>query len=147
MADFSHLNKLRVSSERLVDYPLYQLEGEPVLHLSPASESNKGYFNALLRKAGKSARAVKNNKLNVHIVKENRDEDRVLFAKHVVKGWSGVTDSSGKHVEFAEGEALGFLSSLPDWIFDEIRTFASDIQNFIEAPLDVEEKAKNLQSD
>ena len=67
----------------------------------------------------------------------------MLYAKHIVKGWTGIVDNKGKAVEFTEGECLGFLSSLPDWLFDELRAFASDLQNFIEAPIDVEEKAKN----
>ena len=141
MANFSHLAKLEVSGNKTVDFTIFQIEGEPSLQVTAASESNRGYFNELLRKGGK--RQAKKTKLDAATIKTNREEDRVLYAKHIVKGWTGVNDDKGKAVEFTEGECLGFLSSLPDWLFDELRAFASDIQNFIEAPIDVEEKAKN----
>lgn len=140
MASFSHLAKLEVSGNKTVDFAIFQIEGAPVLHVVAASESNRAYFNELLRKGGK--RQAK-KKVDAETVKSNREEDRVLYARHIVKGWSGIKDDKGKVVEFTEGECLGFLSSLPDWIFDELRAFASDLQNFIEAPIDVEEKAKN----
>lgn len=140
MANFSHLKKLEVSGNKTVEFTIFQIEGEPSLHVVAASESNRGYFNELLRKGGK--RQAK-KKVDAATVKSNREEDRVLYAKHIVKGWTGVNDANGKEVEFTEGECLGFLSSLPDWLFDELRAFASDIQNFIDAPIDVEEKAKN----
>lgn len=141
MANFSHLEKLEVSGNKTVDFTIFQIEGEPSLQVTAASESNRGYFNELLRKGGK--RQAKKTKVDAETIKRNREEDRVLYAKHIVKGWTGVNDADGKPVKFTEGECLGFLSSLPDWLFDELRTFASDIQNFIEAPIDVEDKAKN----
>ena len=143
MADFSHLKQYNVSTETFVEFPLDMLDGRAVLHLAPASESNKGYFNALLRKAPKAARAGKLAKVDVNVVKNNRDDDRALYAKHIIKGWSGLFDSQGEEVLFSEEEVISLLEHLPDWIFDEIRAFASNVQNFIEFPVDVEGKAKN----
>ena len=140
MASFTHLAKLEVSGNKTIDFTIFQIEGEPTLHVTAASESNRTYFNELLRKGGK--RQAK-KKIDAATVKSNREEDRVLYAKHIVKGWTGVMDDKNKEVAFTEGECLGFLSSLPDWLFDELRAFASDLQNFIEAPIDVEEKAGN----
>ena len=143
MADFSHLQQLNISTQSTVDFPMYQLAGEPVLKLLPASESNRDYFNALLRKTSAKGKRLQKKVFTAEMLKDAREEDRIMYAKHILKGWEGITDKEGNDVPFTEGEALGFLSSLPDWIFDEIRAFASDIQNFIENPIDVEEKAKN----
>lgn len=140
MASFSHLSKLEVAGNKTVDFTIFQIEGLPTLQVTAASESNRPYFNELLRKGGK--RQAK-KKVDIATVKSNREEDRVLYAKHIVKGWSGVCDDKGKDVPYSEGECLGFLSSLPDWLFDELRAFASDIQNFIDEVIDGEEKAKN----
>lgn len=142
MANFSHLKSLNVSGTTVVEYPLYQLDGNAILHLASASESNKGYFNALLRKAGRTAQAVKANAVNANTLKQNRDEDRVLYAKHVLKGWSGILDADSTEVPYNEENGEEFLQSLPDWLFDEIRNFASNVRNFIDSPIDVEDKGK-----
>lgn len=140
MANFSHLKKLEVSGNKTVDFVIFQIAGEPIMKVVAASESNRPYFNELLRKGGK--RQAK-KKVDAATVQSNREEDRVLYAKHIVKDWSGVQDEKGKDVPYSHDDCLGFLQSLPDWLFDELRAFASDLQNFIEAPIDAEEKAKN----
>lgn len=145
MVDFSQLAVLEVG-QQTVDYEVYQIAGEPILKLLPASESTKPYFNALLRKSGKKVRAMQSSRFSGAMIKENRAEDRILYAHHIIKGWSNVTDANGQAVEFSAENVLDFLNALPDWIFEEIRRYASDIQNFInegEESLDVEEVAKN----
>ena len=143
MVDFSHLSQLDVKKEKTVNYRLYQIEDEPTLVLSSATEANKPYFNALLRKSKKNLRAIQSKAINVDTVTKNREEDKALYAKYIVKGWCGVKDASGNDVEFSEENASDFLYSLPNWIFDEIRSFASDIQNFVDELPDTEETAKN----
>lgn len=142
MINFSHLSKLKVSADKTVDYDLYQLEGEPVLQLLPATEANKPYFNALLRASRKNVRAVQSKKVNVHTIENNRNEDRQLYGKFIVKGWKGIVDSKGKEVEFSEENVLGFLAALPNEIFDDMRTFASETDNFIESGI-AEQTSKN----
>lgn len=144
MADFSHLKKYNAASDKVVEYPLYELSGDEVLHLSSASENNKGYFNAVLRKTGKAQRAIKGG-ISANLVKQNREEDKELYAKHILKGWSGILDSEGNEVAFSHENAEAFLKALPNHIFDGIRAFAADVQNFVDT-VDVETKAKNSQN-
>ena len=80
------------------------------------------------------------------MVRENRDQDRVLFAKYVVKGWKRIIDSEGNEVEFNEKNCFDFLTCLPDWIFDQVRNFAATPDNFIDDET-VSELSKNLQTD
>ena len=143
MSKFSHLKQLDVQREQTTEYPLYQLAGEPVLILAPATESNRGYFNSLLRKSRKNMRVVQSGKVNASVVKNNREEDKKLYAEHIIVGWKNMLDSSGNEIPFSKEDCADFLNELPDWLFDEIRTFASNVQNFIEDAIDAQETAKN----
>ncbi len=142
MANFSQLKELEVS-DKTVDYHIYQIEGEAVLKLLPASETTKPYFNALFKKSRSRVKAIQSSKMNVGMVKDNRDEDRGLYSKHIVKGWAGIVDADGKVVPFTEENVFDFLTALPDWIFEDIRNFAADIQNFIDEEINTEDIAKN----
>lgn len=143
MTDFSHLEKLDVAGEKTATYTLYQLAGEPTLLVSSATESNKPYFNALLRKSRRNVRAVQAKNINAGTISENRDEDRALYAEHIVKGWEGVKDSKNNTVEFNKENLKDFLEALPNWLFDEVRNFASRPENFIEDVIETEDIAKN----
>lgn len=146
MPDFSHLEKLDVQRDRIVHYVMYNIEGEPVLHIGPATEANRPYFNALLRKSRSTARIVKAKSMTAGVVEENREDDRILYAKHVVKGWTGIADKEGNEVPFTEENCLDFLKALPGWLFDDLRQYAGDTQNFLVDEMNTEEVAKNLES-
>lgn len=144
MTDFSHLTKLSVDSKNTADFPLYDLEGTPVLQLTHAGQSNKGYYNALLKTAASATkRGVKANALNSSILDENRAEDKKLYPKFIVVGWTGITDSQGKDVPFDQERCTEFLKCLPDYIFDEIRAFAGNPRNFTDMEIDSESVGKN----
>lgn len=144
MADFSHLGQLDVGAST-ADFTIHQItiDGKsPTLILKPATEANKGYFNVLLKRAGKSARKVRAGSINSGLVEENRDEDRDLYPKFIVVGWKDVLDVNGVEVDFNLEDCIKFLAQLPNWVFDDIRNFAGDPSNFIEM-IDLEINAKN----
>lgn len=143
MADFSHLKQHEASQEP-VDYPLYEIDGDIALKVVAAGENNKGYFNALLRSQGSSRGRAKISAKTIsqETLDSFRDEDKKLYAQHIIKGWENVVDSSGKKVKFSVKEAESFLEQLPNWIFDGIRKFCSDIGNFVDR-VDSEDKGKN----
>lgn len=143
MTDYSHLNKLAVSSTKTATYDIMQIEGAPKLTLKAATEANKPFFNALLKRGKASARIIKSKGMNADMLASYRDEDRVLYAKHVITGWSGIKDASGKEVSFSQDECSAFLGALPDYIFDEIREFATNEGNFVDDAVDVEGTSKN----
>ena len=58
MSDFSHLQRFDVAAAETVDYELYQIDGEAVLEIAPATDANKPFFNATLRRSRKSVRAL-----------------------------------------------------------------------------------------
>lgn len=142
---FSHLSKYEVKADRRIEYVLDDIEGEPILILAPATSENKPYYNKVLRKTAKNPlKAIK--KINAGTVRENRDQDRVLFAKYVVKGWKRIVDGDGEEVEFSHQNCFEFLSALPDWIFDQVRNYAASPDNFIDEDT-ISELSKNLQTD
>jgi hypothetical protein len=144
MSKFSYLEKLDVSASKTVEYTINEIDSQPKLLISPATEANKPYFNAILRRARKNNKAVQAGAINVGIIQSNRNEDRELYAQHIIKGWEGVVDDRGKVVEFNATDCLEFLQALPDYIFDGIREFASNPQNHTsQESIDVETTAKN----
>jgi hypothetical protein len=145
--DFSHLKQFDVTASRTAEFTLHQITwpsgGSPTLVVTPATEANKPYFNALLKRVSRSSKAVRAGKLNAGMISENRDEDRALFPRHVVKDWHGVEDAEGNEVSFSAADCEQFLVQLPDWMFDELRDFASNPTSFVDDIQDPGETAKN----
>lgn len=143
MADFSHLAKLDVPASGTKDYELVQITingKSPVLEVVHAGESNKVYFNELLKRGNRNQRQIVAGKITTALIEDNRDENRKLYAKHVVKGWRDVADATGKPVPFTQEAALEFMEALPDWLFDQVTSFCSDPLNFVgDTSLDVGE--------
>lgn len=130
---FKKLKALEVSGNT-AKLTLYQIEGEPVLILKPATEANKPYFNAILKKSAGRLRTITSGGINSSVIQENRASDRELFPLHVAVGWERVTDDNGAEVTFSSSACAEYFEALPDWIFDEVRTFASNPSNFVTGP-------------
>ncbi len=145
MSDFSHLGALDVMSSTTAEYTIFQISVNgisPTLILAPATEANESYFNAAMRQSGKRMKAVRAGNLNPKVLEEQRELDRKLFPRYVIQGWRDVTDAAGNAVAFSAEECEAFLRQLPNWLFDEIRMFASDAANFVDT-VDIEVIAKN----
>lgn len=149
MVDFSHLAQAQVRADSTAPYKMHELTNYgrvPTLILRPATEANKPYFNALLKRTSKNARLVASGAISSDMLDENRKEDRVLYPQHVIAGWEDVVDAGGKDVKFSKENVSAFVAALPDWIFDNLTVFARNPSNFVEdAPAtdDVEATAKN----
>jgi hypothetical protein len=140
--DFSHLQKLDIK-DKTARYSFYQIRDEPTLILRPANEANKQYFNAVLSKSRKNVRAIQAGHVNQSMIAESRNKDRELYPSFVVVGWENVVDSQGEEVPFSSEACRDFLNALPDWLFDELRTFAAKSSNFAEDRVDAGEVAGN----
>lgn len=146
MANFKHLKSLDIQGQQTTRFTLYQVDGEPWLEIRPAAEVNRNYFNSLLKRSRKNLKRIRAGAVNAAQIAENRDEDRTLYPKHVVVGWGGVRNDEGVEVDFSVEDCAAFLRALPDWLFDELRVFASDVTNFLpeeeDPPLDAEVTGK-----
>ena len=138
--DFS---KYAVSSTKTAQYEFLAIDGTPTMTVKPATEINKPFYNALLRRSKNTARVVKARGINAEMVASNRNEDRVLFAAHVIVGWDKVVDANGKVVPFSKEECEAFLVALPDYLFDDLREFATNEGNFVSDSVDTEGTSKN----
>lgn len=153
MANFKNvLTRLKVA-ERTVPYTIFAIsfpnpeggEVSPTLQVLSSTDRNEGYLNDLLKSRSVQARA-KVRTPNSKMLKAARAEDVRLFAKHVIKGWSNMYDDSAVVVPFSVTECESFLTQLVDSapeIFDELRAFCGDIDNFRESAIDQEGIAKN----
>lgn len=148
--NFDHLKSLDVAG-RTTRYTLSFMTKQPaagedaeypVLIVKPATEANRVFANEQLRMTKKTAPAVRAGAINMHMIAETRNNDRALYAKYVIVGWEGIYDSAGQPVPFSPGECAVFLDALPDYLFDEIRTFCSNPSNFAEQ-VEVAKIAKN----
>lgn len=133
MTDFSHLDVLtpKVTATR---YDLPALGIGAHLMVLPAIEANRPYFAELHQRVLAQSRLQRAGaEVSADTLRKNREEDRALYARHVIVGWSGIHDAAGTMVPFSAGAALDLLRALPDHMFDVLRVFCSEARNFAEA--------------
>lgn len=131
--DFSFLQQAQVSNTETKKYVFTQfsIRGKnPFLEVLPATEANKAYFNAVLKSATKRKARTS---IPSDILKERRDEDRILYPKYVVKGWGNIVNAQGEEVAFTEEDCAAFLAQLPDWIMDQFRDWCATPESFVES--------------
>lgn len=136
---FEHFKKLSTEMQDTKEYTFYEIEGHPTLIVSPATESNKKYYNAALRMA-RTGGVRSRNSVTVKTLAQTREQERDLYPKYIVKDWKDVTDVDGKVVEFNEEDCRGFINALPLELFDELRFFCGDFKNFAEEDEELEDK-------
>lgn len=137
MSRFGHLSKYDTSAQTTwVEVPELGSDEKPArLQLSPAAESNKPYFNALLRLSGKRARRLQKKQVTVADIEQNRLEDAQLFPKYIIRGWEGVIDEAGNEVPHSQEAASEMCQALVKFapnVFDRIRDAAGTLEEFYE---------------
>jgi hypothetical protein len=142
MADFGHIKSKRIET---AEYVFHEIESPKpfTLIVRPAGETNKKYYNEMLRRAEHLQK--RKAKINVDMIIANRDKDRELFPEYVVVGWKNVLDKDGKEVVFSKEDCAAFLAALDDDMFDGLRTFCSDASNF-RATVDASAASGNSQT-
>jgi len=128
-----------------------------VLDVAYAGEENREFFNESLRRDGtrKRARALERARKEAqregkeldpaHFLRykqDEREEDRDLIARYIVRGWRGVRNRQDQEVSHSAEAALALMRALPDWLFDRLRRFVTTEENFVVAALDPEEVAE-----
>lgn len=161
-ADFSQLDKLAVSTDKKVEYELFELEGAPLLTVCCAQD-NEDYLNKIRSQRSQIERKVrkiqakqkKSRRLRpTDIIQElMRPVDVECYPGTVVKAWDkNIVDSTGAKVAFTDDNCSAFLAKLPNHIFDPLRIFVADPNNFLDIddisvdPDEMEEIAGNLRS-
>lgn len=128
MPDFSHLAKLEEATETArFEFP--HIKGEPWLEVKQANDTNPAYYNGLLRYQRRFSRR-RGQAITVQDVAENREQDRLLFARHVVVKWGNVRDRAGADVPLSEEACREFLQAIPNIDMDDLRDFAANPHAF-----------------
>lgn len=146
-ADFDYLEEYDPTG-RKAWYPL-PLRSRPSLRISYAGQTNKPYINALgkLIASTTTARRLASGQVDIGIIDENLERDRILFPKFIITEWRGVLNAEHKEVPFTPEACEKFLRALPDWIMERISNFAQRPMNFLEGEmpdeLTVQEQAGN----
>lgn len=123
--------------------------GSPRLQVRHAGGTNKGYVNAVAKHNAKTgtARRIARGQVDADLLHENLQVDRQLFPKYVIVGWDGVRSTDGDLVPFSQESCRDLLDALPDWIIQELSTFAAVAANFLPDDVpsedDVDEQAGN----
>jgi len=131
MSRFSNLRAAAVVADATRSYTFHDLTGSPTLVVGPATQANREFFNAALAAAREKANP--GRKATVSSLADDRETLAKLYAKHVVRGWSGVRDASGE-VPFTADACEEFLRELarPELahLFAEFKDFIEEERNF-----------------
>lgn len=134
MADFKHLKDLAVDDTSTAKFRFTKIMGVPTLTVRPAHRVNKDFLNEMLAAPKKIARAAANRKSGDEDLAEHlsavREGDVEVFARCIVVDWVNVFDSSDEQVEFSEENCMQFLRAVPEDMFDDLRSFCLNIDNF-----------------
>lgn len=131
MARFDHL-KTREIAGKTAWLSLPVVTSAARLQLRPATDANPAYHNGNLKMAVVRHRGSATRGVDKYDIAASRDDDRVLYAQFVLTGWEGIEDCDGNVVPFSVEAATEFLEQLPDWIFDRVRLFAIQPENFVD---------------
>lgn len=143
MVDFSHLKKHAVQGDKPRKFTMVYGDESVTLHCLPAGESNKDFWNAVLRKVASAPST--SPAANDKTAAKNRIEDAKAFAKYCLVGWdedpkdksqNPMLDAKGKVVPFSDEAAESFLLAVAEhahYAFDELRTWIANERNFTDA--------------
>lgn len=144
MANFDNLKAFDVKPDTSVKYDIneVQMGGKtPFLMVKPATEANKPFARAQLQRSNKRARSAGGRGVSLETIEGTRDDDRDLYPRFVVEGWGNVFDTDGKPVEFSVKTCQEFLTALPNWVFDNVRSFCTNPSNFSSIPEPADDEA------
>lgn len=126
---FDKIKNLSVGVDASAEYIFYGIEGEPSVIGRPATEANKRYMNAVLKKGKRLIRRMRGGKLSVEALAESREQDYELFPRHVLTGF-GKRPLRDDGSEAEDGDLESFLRAIPTDMFDEMRGFFNDPDTF-----------------
>lgn len=144
--DFDHLLALHVEGKTSWCELPECGEGAALL-VAPANESNVPYRNAQKKMGAKrprQAHKTSEHEIALELHEWLMKEDRILFPKHVIKGWRAIKKKDGTPADFSPEACAFFVSKLPNYLFWRVRNHAMIPENFLqEEDPDSAELAKN----
>lgn len=131
MANFEHLKELAVEPESTAFFLFHRILGLPRLEVRPAHRINRLFLNEMVRGSKEAVRRISATEAPTQEeLDEVRAGDADIFARCIVVGWENVVDSEDNEVEFSEDHCREFLMAIPLDMFDDLRIFCMNIENF-----------------
>lgn len=129
--NFKNLKGAEITAQSTARFTFYNLAGEPWLLVRPAGETNRPYFNAVLKRQS-ARRGVVARVITAEQLERNRNEDRELYAEFVWAGEAGgwLDDTTNAPVTMTRETVRELLQQLPADQFDELRVYCNQVQNF-----------------
>lgn len=144
--DFSHIaDDLMVDGKDPQPFSFDQLRQPVEILTLPATDDNPQYRAARLKIFNQQSKS-RNKGMTAAIVDQARENDRKLMSKYCAKSWSGnpPKDKDGKDVPFSSEACYQFFKALPDWYFDEYRSWATNPISFVDLPEGDEDSLEEL---
>ena len=141
MTRFSHLGKLDIAG-RTAWLELPEIAPKARIQGHPATDVNKPYFNAMLKRTGKQIRHLaRGGRMTAEHFRDNRDVDVALYPIHVFTAWDGIPDDDEELVPYSKDDCKDFMLQLAakaPYLVDRIRNFFGQPESFLD---DDEEEA------
>lgn len=131
---FRHIEAQAVPRSKTVPLVLWQLTGNPVLHVEHLGETNSEFWNDALAKANAGAFRGGKKKLTDALIKERRVKNRETVARYAVRALENVFHDDGKAATTADIRDVVY--ALPDDVFDFVLAFVEDANNFRDTEID-----------
>lgn len=135
MANFGKYSAQREDGAAVRTFTFYDLDGTPKLDCRPATKANPKYNSARFKAFNKRTRGGRKTlKVTPQSQEQARREDAALLSKYCVVGWPKsppIDDDTEQPVEFSVENCRQFLLAIPDEMFDDMRAWITDGQNFV----------------
>lgn len=143
MADYSNLKKYQVTAANMAEYIFSEIEGEPSIWVSSATDDNEDFKVDRIRRSLADAEESINkprgkDALNptpesvAEDMKKSIDIDKRMIADCCARAWGKPpVDAAGLVPEFSADEVYDFLTALPDFMFVPFRNYCGNVRNFI----------------
>jgi len=136
---------LQVENGATAKFPFALIEGNPSLTVRPATDVNVPFFNAILSRDKSAEREIaKGSDVTDEQMNAVRLKDIDLFVEFIVIDWENVLDSKGKKVKFTQDNCREFLLAIPVDMFNQLRLFCLNINNFRNRAVMSDEELKAL---
>lgn len=134
MVTFKQLAGLQVRPDVTRELPLTDLEGVPVLLVSPAAQENPAYYSAIVKRSRAIAKKTPNMSVE-QVLAAGVESDKAIYPGTVIRGWRGFVDEEGQDIPFSIDSCRELLQILPAWVFNKVRAFVQNPQNFTDAAI------------
>ena len=134
---FSNLSGAHITKDTTARFTFDSLPGSPWVQVKMGGELNKPYFSEVWNANAKNRKKLARGKLDPEMLRRNRELDRKLFPKYIDGGeWGGWEDTDGLNVPYTPDGFRELIEQLPDDLFDELRAFCGEPENFrsVEVP-------------